>query len=62
MDKLNINNIFIIVAITINFIIAFTDYFHGVLSHDTYYISEGTFHLIIAYGLCILFIKSIEKD
>lgn len=56
MDKLN--NILTIVIIISNFIIAFINYLYGMSSHDTYYMSEGIFNLIIGFGL--LFIN--KKD
>lgn len=49
--------IIIIIAIG-NFIIAFSNYFQAISSHDTYYISLGIFHLVIGYGLCML----LKKD
>lgn len=55
MEKLD--KILIVVLIIGNFIIAFTNYFQGLSSHDAYYISEGIFNLIIGFGLCI-----IKKD
>jgi hypothetical protein len=58
MKKLD--NILTIVIVICNFIIAFTNYFQGISSHDAYYMSQGTFNLIIGYGLYIVLI--IKKD
>jgi hypothetical protein len=55
MKKLD--NILTIVIVICNFIIAFTSYFQGISSHDAYYMSQGTFHLMIGYGLCIMLLK-----
>lgn len=51
--------IIIIIAIG-NFIIAFSNYFQGISSHDAYYMSQGIFHLVIGYGLGLLFFN--KKD
>ena len=56
MDKLLY--VLTIVIVICNFIIAFTNYFQGMSSHDAYYMSEGIFNLIIGYGLCML----LKKD
>ena len=56
MDKLLY--VLTIVIVICNFIIAFTNYFQGISSHDVYYISLGIFHLVIGYGLCML----LKKD
>jgi hypothetical protein len=56
MKKLD--NILTIVIVICNFIIAFTNYFQGISSHDAYYMSQGTFNLMIGYGLCML----LKKD
>lgn len=47
-----------IVIIICNFIIAITNYFQAISSHDAYYMSLGIFHLVIGYGLCML----LKKD
>jgi hypothetical protein len=56
MKKLD--NILTIVIVICNFIIAFTNYFQGISSHDAYYMSQGIFNLVIGYGLCML----LKKD
>ena len=52
MKKLD--NILTIIIIICNFIIAIMNYFQGMSLHDAYYMSLGTFHLMIGFGLMFL--------
>lgn len=45
--------IIIIMAIG-NFIIAFSNYFHAISSHDVYYMSQGIFNLVIGLGIILI--------
>lgn len=45
MDK------WIIIMAIGNFIIAFSNYFHAISSHDAYYMSQGIFNLVIGLGI-----------
>lgn len=47
-------NVLTIIMAICNFIIAFTNYFHAISSHDAYYMSEAIFNLIIGLGIILI--------
>lgn len=50
--------IIIIMAIS-NFIIAFSNYFQAISSHDAYYMSQGIFNLVIGLGIILINKKDV---